>query len=58
MNDQELRQAVGKLARDGQVACKVLLDLAEKTGTPPGRIGRLCDDMNLKIRACQLGCFR
>ena len=57
MTDEELRQAIRQKARDGKVACKVLLALAAETDTPPRRIGQLCNEMKIKITACQLGCF-
>ena len=55
--EQEIRDAIRQAAADGKVACKALLDLAAQTGAPPGEIGRLCDEMGLRIRTCQLGCF-
>lgn len=55
--EEEIRRAIQDAAADGKVACKVLLDLAERTQTPPKEIGRLCDDMGLRIRTCRLGCF-
>lgn len=56
--DQDLRQAIGQATGDGRVACRALLDLAKETGTLPKEIGRLCNEMGLKICGCQLGCFR
>jgi hypothetical protein len=35
-----------------------MLALALLTATPPAKIGRLCDKLNIRIRGCQLGCFR
>lgn len=57
MTDEELREAIRRAAIDGRAPCKAMLDLAERTGTPPARIGALCDEMNVRISACQLGCF-
>ena len=56
--DEEIRQAIRALAAEGKASCKALLDLANRTGSPPKRLGRLCNDMKIKICACQLGCFR
>ena len=58
MNTEELRAAIRDRATGGKVACKLLLELAAETGTPPKQIGRLCDEMKVKIAACQLGCFK
>jgi len=58
MTDEELRRAIRGKAVDGKVACKAMLALAARTNTPPKRIGSLCDEMKIRIRACQLGCFK
>ncbi len=58
MSKQELRDAVRRLAKDGRAPCRRLLALAEKTRTSPRKIGALCDEMDIRIIACQLGCFR
>ena len=58
VDETEVRQALGKLARDGQARCRSLLELAERLGVAPGVVGRLCDEMKIRIRGCQLGCFR
>jgi hypothetical protein len=55
---QHLRRAIQRAARDGRASCRQLLEIAERTGTPPREIGRLCDEMNVHIANCQLGCFR
>jgi len=52
-----LRQTIQKEAVDGRVSCRFLLNLADRTGTSPKRIGQLCNEMNLRIIHCQLGCF-
>ena len=58
MSDEEqIRQSIERTARDGRVACRQLLELAERTATPPERIGQLCNEMGIRISNCQLGCF-
>ena len=56
--EQQVRRAMERAAKQGKLNCRQLLDLAERTGTPPRQIGRLCDEMNIRISNCQLGCFR
>lgn len=58
VSEAELRKAVLQASRDGKAACKALLKLAERTGASPARIGRLCDEMKIRICGCQLGCFK
>jgi len=57
--DDEIRAAVRELiSAEGQASCKALLALAERLGVPPARIGLACNELEIKIRGCQLGCFR
>ena len=60
MTEQEanLRAAVRELAPEGKAPCGRLLELAGRMGVPPREIGRLCDEMKIKIVGCQLGCFK
>ena len=58
MTDEELREAIQKQASNGKVRCESMLKLAQETGRPPRQIGLLCDEMNIRISACQLGCFK
>jgi len=57
-NEKTLREDITRRVVDGRVACKALLELAERRGVPPVTVGRLCDEMAIKITACQLGCFK
>jgi len=54
----DLRAAVEALAAEGKAPCRRLLELAERTGVAARDVGRLCDEMHIKIVACQLGCFK
>jgi len=57
-DEKEIRQFIKRAARDGRVPCKKLLAFAERTGTPPKEIGRICDALGIRISNCRLGCFR
>jgi hypothetical protein len=57
MSDDELRAAIRAGSVDGKVSCSAMLALAAGRGVPPARIGALCDEMKIRISACQLGCF-
>ena len=52
------KQAVREVAREGKVSCKQLLDLAQSTGLSSASLGRACNELGVKIHACQLGCFK
>lgn len=58
----ELTQAVEdavKVMRGGErrLTCAQALELAERFGVEPARVGKLCDAAGIKLRHCQLGCF-
>ena len=57
-DDQQLREEIRGMAAGGRAACKGLLELAERTNVSPGRIGQLCNEMDIRVAGCQLGCFR
>ncbi len=58
MTTEELREAIQAQAVEGKVSCKAMLDLAEKTETPSQQIGEICNALDIKVSACQLGCFK
>jgi len=57
MTDKELLEAIQSRVREGRLDCKYALELAEELEVPPARIGRICDQENIRIANCQLGCF-
>ncbi|GAB4253562.1 MAG: hypothetical protein Kow00129_14630 [Thermoleophilia bacterium] len=57
MNQEEVKRELEKEAQDGRLTCEQARALAERLGVTYAEVGRACDELNLKIRACQLGCF-
>ena len=43
---------------DGKMTCKEALELAEKHGVSPSAIGKILDEKKIRIKDCQLGCFK
>jgi hypothetical protein len=39
------------------LTCAQALSLAAELGVEPGQIGRICDQENIRLCSCQLGCF-
>ncbi len=54
----ELREAVTGIAQDGKASCKRLLEIAREKDVSPRVVGRVCDELKIRICACQLGCFK
>jgi len=59
---EELAAAIIAAAReiDGKkkLSCQTAFDLAEKFGVSKETLGQACNDNNIKIADCQLGCFK
>ena len=57
-DDHEIRELIQAQAKDGRVSCKAMLSLAEQTQTSAKQIGKLCNEIKIRITGCQLGCFK
>lgn len=42
---------------EGRLDCAEAFRLAEEFSLTVGQIGKACDDLGIRIRNCQLGCF-
>lgn len=40
-----------------KLSCKSAYDISEKYGYALSVIGKTCDELDIKIYGCQLGCF-
>lgn len=58
MDKQELYQEILKHAQDRRIACRQCFDIAQEFDVSLKIIGEICTENDIKIRACQLGCFR
>ena len=58
--NEQLLEAVTKSASGDQKAltCAEAFELAEKFDAQIAEIGRICNQNNVKICKCQLGCFK
>jgi len=57
MDDKVIRDLIMKQQADNRISCEAAWEIAEKTGASKIHIGRLLDEMKIKIHSCQLGCF-
>lgn len=49
--------AINKKSKKGQISCKAALSIAEELEVAPKQVGNIINELKIKIRACQLGCF-
>lgn len=58
MDEQKIRSAFEKEGIDKDIQCPEAFAIAEKYGISKTDIARFCNENGVKIRACQLGCFK
>jgi hypothetical protein len=58
MNESELKELILRKQVGGKISCKVVFDIADEAGASKREVGELLNEMQIKIRACQLGCFK
>jgi hypothetical protein len=58
MDKEGIMKKIGLTAKEGKISCKKALEFADETGISPKALGDLLNEMEIKVRGCQLGCFR
>jgi hypothetical protein len=58
MDESHLKELIMKRQTNQRIACKTAFEIAEETGASRAEIGRLLNELNIKVHSCQLGCFR
>ncbi len=58
MEDNDIKQLIMERQRDNRISCKAAIAIADETETPRQKIGKILDQMKIKIHSCQLGCFK
>jgi len=58
MNDAELKEIIKANAGDNGLNCATAFSIAKKHDVSLQKIGDVCNEMGIKIRNCQLGCFK
>ncbi|MFH1147189.1 MAG: hypothetical protein V1736_05715 [Pseudomonadota bacterium] len=57
MKMEELKETILAAAPDKRVSCAVALKMAKEANVSPKEIGRLLNELGVKIIQCRLGCF-
>ncbi|MGI5922061.1 MAG: hypothetical protein ACOX6I_10040 [Syntrophomonadaceae bacterium] len=52
-----LIEKLKEMAPQGKLSCTKARQLAREMQVKPQEIGQLCDELKIKIFACELGCF-
>jgi hypothetical protein len=57
-SDATIKDIFDGMGIASMITCTQAHEINEKHGTTFGDIGAYCDKHNIKIRGCQLGCFK
>jgi hypothetical protein len=57
MDQENMIDAVRSAAVDNRLSCEKAHDLARELNVSLQEIGAVCNELKIKISACQLGCF-
>jgi len=57
MDESRIKEALTEKASEQGISCRDAFKIAEDTGAPTLIIGKLLNELNIKVRSCQLGCF-
>ena len=54
---EKMTEAVKEAAKEGRLSCTAARKIADEFNVPPKAVGEICDELKIKIKACELGCF-
>ena len=57
MTREKMIEAVQMAKVNNRLSCERAHELAQELNTSLHEIGKLCDELKIKIADCQLGCF-
>ncbi|MGB7911009.1 MAG: hypothetical protein WCF59_02165 [Desulfobaccales bacterium] len=57
MTPEQLKAKIRLAAPRGKIACAAAFRLAGELSISPEEMGKLLDELEIKIKMCQLGCF-
>ncbi len=57
MDRKKLEEAILAKAKDGKIPCTMCFKIADDFGISKREIGKVLNEINIRISQCQLGCF-
>jgi hypothetical protein len=55
---KKLEETILKKSKEGKLPCAICFKIAEDFGTSKKEMGKILNEMKIKISQCQLGCFK
>lgn len=57
VSKEKLIAAIVKVSVEGRLTCEKAHELGKELDVPLREIGVVCNELRIKIKDCQLGCF-
>ncbi len=57
LSEEKLKEMIQAEAEDGRITCAQLWKIAGEHEVALEKLGRIADELKIKITRCQLGCF-
>lgn len=57
MTREQIIESIREAAGNDRLSCEKAHELSRELKVSLGEIGALCNELGIKIAACQLGCF-
>jgi len=54
---EEVLKKVKEASKNGRISCTAARELGKELNVPLRMIGDACNELKIKIYACELGCF-
>ena len=58
MERDQVIEAIKKKAKEDRIPCAVCFQIAEEYGIPKRELGKLLNELEIKVISCQLGLFK
>jgi len=55
--EEKIREELGRRAAGGRITCQEARRIAEDLRVPYAEVGRAADELKIRIKDCELGCF-
>ncbi len=57
ISDEKIKEKIQEVSNEGKITCTAAHEVAKELDVPIGKVGQLINQLELKIIACELGCF-
>ena len=55
---KKLEETILRKSKGGKLSCAMCFKIAEDQGVSKNKVGKILNEMKVKVSQCQLGCFK